>query len=116
MSGHIRLKRVYDPPEPADGCRVLVDRLWPRGLSKSEAAVDVWLRDVAPSDGLRRWFGHRVERWEEFRRRYRAELDGNPAVGELRSMGGRDITLLYGAKDEAHNQAQVLAEYLHEHR
>jgi uncharacterized protein YeaO (DUF488 family) len=91
---------------------VLVDRLWPRGVKKSEAAIDVWLRDVAPSAELRRWFGHRPERWEEFRHRYVAELRHNPAVDQLRELCRRRATLVYAAKDEVHNQAQVLLEFL----
>jgi uncharacterized protein YeaO (DUF488 family) len=110
----IRTKRVYEPPDPSDGQRVLVDRLWPRGLTKERARVDVWLRDIAPSDGLRKWFGHVPERWEEFKRRYHRELDGNgDAVSRLRAMV-RDgpVTLLFGAKDEERNQAIALKEYL----
>lgn len=110
----IRTKRVYEPPDPSDGHRVLVDRLWPRGLTKERASVDVWLRDIAPSDGLRKWFGHVPERWEEFKRRYHAELDGNPdAVSRLRGMmEDGPVTLLFGAKDELRNQAVALKEYL----
>ncbi|PSK98176.1 uncharacterized protein YeaO (DUF488 family) [Murinocardiopsis flavida] len=110
----IDVKRVYDDPEKSDGHRVLVDRLWPRGLSKEKAAVDEWLRDVAPSDPLRTWFGHRPERFAEFARRYRAELDGNGGAKELRDLA-RDhdhITLLYAARDTEHNQAIVLRDYL----
>jgi uncharacterized protein YeaO (DUF488 family) len=112
MAGKVRLKRVYEPPAKADGTRVLVDRLWPRGLSKAEAKVDVWLRDVAPSAALRKWFGHKPERFEAFATRYRAELKDNPALDELRGLARGGVTLVYGAKDETHNQARVLAEVL----
>lgn len=110
----IAIKRVYDPPAAADGTRVLVDRLWPRGLSKETAELDLWLKEVAPSAELRTWFGHDPARWLEFGRRYRAELkDNDDAVGDLVSaLGNGRITLLYGAKDTAHNQAVILADYL----
>jgi len=113
MSDRIRIKRVYDPPEPDDGLRVLVDRLWPRGLTKSKAKVDVWLKEIAPSAELRRWFGHRPERWHEFQRKYAEELEGNPAVGDLRGIMARGpVSLLYAARDTARNDAVVLARYL----
>jgi len=110
----IRLKRAYDPPEPSDGTRILIDRLWPRGIKKSNAAIDRWLRDIAPSAELRRWFGHRPERWAEFRRRYRAELRGHPElVAEIRNATrAGPVTLVYAARDEAHNDAVVLQELL----
>ena len=110
----VQLKRAYEPPASDDGTRVLVDRLWPRGLRKAEAGIDLWLKDVAPSDELRRWFGHDPERWTEFRRRYKAELAHNAkAVGELKSLARRGrLTLIYAAHDEAHNQAVVLKEIL----
>jgi uncharacterized protein YeaO (DUF488 family) len=110
----IRLKRVYAPPAPDDGVRVLVDRLWPRGLSKSEAAVDRWLKELAPSAELRRWFGHDPARWDEFRRRYQAELaQATDLLDELRALArGRRVTLLFSAKDEAHNNAMVLRDVL----
>ena len=110
----VRLKRVYESPAPDDGGRVLVDRLWPRGLRKADAAIDAWLKDVAPSHELRRWFGHDPERWAEFRRRYKAELARNAAaLDELRAMARRGrLTLIYAARDEAHNQAVVLKEIL----
>lgn len=110
----IRTKRVYEAASKEDGCRVLVDRLWPRGVSKEKAEVDAWLKEVAPSDGLRKWFGHEPAKWEEFRTRYFTELkDRAEEVGRLREMAasGR-LTLLYGAKDEAHNNAVALKEYL----
>ena len=97
-----------------DGRRILVDRLWPRGLSKQEAAVDLWLKEVAPSTQLRKWFGHDPEKWDEFQRRYRAELDSNEdAVQTLKqAIGKGKATLLYGAHDERHNQAIVLRDWL----
>jgi len=108
------IKRVYAPADPSDGKRVLVDRLWPRGLTKERASVDVWMRDIAPSEELRKWFGHEPERWQEFRRRYHGELDRNPdALARLREMAeDGPVTLLFGAKDEEHNQAVALKEYL----
>lgn len=108
-------RRIYNPPEPDEGFRVLVDRLWPRGLSKAEAGVDEWLRDIAPSDALRKWFAHDPLRWAEFKRRYREELrDKKTQVKALRDLEkehGR-VTLLFAAKDEAHNNARALAEIL----
>ena len=113
MAGTIRLKRVYEPPDAADGIRVLVDRLWPRGLSRAEADLDHWLKDAAPSPDLRRWFDHRPDRWAEFQRRYRDELRGSPAVQQILELASdEDLTLVYAAKDEAHNHALVLAEHL----
>ena len=111
----VRLKRAYEDPAKADGQRVLVDRIWPRGVAKTEAKIDVWLKEVAPSTELRKWFGHKPERWAEFRARYRRELKDNPAVQALRQiMAEGPVTLVYGAKDSLHNQAVVLAEYLAE--
>lgn len=114
MPAKLAIKRVYDKPAKADGLRILVDRLWPRGISKQKAAVDLWLKDVAPSTELRKWFGHDPERWTEFRRRYRAELKANKdAVKALRAeLKAPRATLLYGAHDPDHNNARVLAEYL----
>ena len=108
----VKIKRVYEAPAGSDGTRVLVDRLWPRGLSKERAAIDTWLKEVAPSPELRAWFGHRPERFAEFRRRYMAELAANPAVGMLETLAakGGTVTLLYGAKDTADNNAVVLQE------
>ncbi|KAF2991897.1 DUF488 domain-containing protein [Methylocystis sp. MJC1] len=110
------LKRVYEPPETEDGARVLVDRLWPRGLTKEKAAVDLWAKEVAPSHELRRWFGHRPERWEEFEARYREELESPEAqeqIATLRHMARKErVTLLYAAHDEALNNAVVLREVL----
>jgi uncharacterized protein YeaO (DUF488 family) len=109
----IRLKRIYDPPRPDDGLRILVDRLWPRGVSKESAAIDRWLREIAPSDALRKWYGHDPQRWAEFRRRYREELRAQRAlVSELRKLARRRITLLFAAHDEKHNNAVVLRELL----
>lgn len=110
----IQLKRVYEPAEPGDGFRVLVDRLWPRGVSKARAAIDLWAKDVAPTTALREWFGHEPDRFAEFRMRYLAELEQNVAVGELRAVLREHpvTTLVYAAHDEAHNQAVVLAEHL----
>jgi uncharacterized protein YeaO (DUF488 family) len=113
MAGKLRLKRAYEPAERGDGRRVLVDRIWPRGVSKAEVHIDLWLKDVAPSTALRKWFGHAPERWDGFRARYLEELEGNPAVAELRQiMAEGPVTLVYGAKDTARNQAVVLAEVL----
>ncbi len=110
----VRLKRAYEPPDREDGLRVLVDRLWPRGLKKDKAAIDHWAKELAPSDALRRWFGHDTARWAEFRRRYRSELaTQGEALQELRKRGrGSTLTLLFGARDEAHNNAVVLREVL----
>jgi uncharacterized protein YeaO (DUF488 family) len=110
----MRLKRVYEDPEPEDGFRVLIDRLWPRGLSKEKAAIDLWCKDVAPSTELRTWFGHRQDRFAEFTVRYRQELEGNPLLKGLRTvvMAHATVTLLYGAKDQAVNHAVVLFDYL----
>ena len=112
----MQIKRVYEPPAPADGYRILVDRLWPRGLSKEHAAADEWLREVAPSPTLRRWFGHDSARWAEFKRRYFQELRAEPAapeVARLRKLSARRrMTLLYAAQNEVHNNAVALREHL----
>ncbi|MGH8427605.1 MAG: DUF488 domain-containing protein [Gammaproteobacteria bacterium] len=111
----IAIKRIYEPPAADDGCRVLVDRLWPRGMSKDHAALDHWFKDLAPSDELRHWFGHDADKWDEFQRRYGAELDANkPAVAPLRKLlkTEKKVTLLFGTKEEKHNNAVALAEYL----
>jgi uncharacterized protein YeaO (DUF488 family) len=112
--GKIKLKRAYEPPDRGDGTRILVDRLWPRGIKKTDAAIDRWLRDIAPSAELRRWFGHRPERWREFRQRYLAELQERPELVEEIRKAARNgqITLVYAARDEAHNDAVVLKELL----
>jgi uncharacterized protein YeaO (DUF488 family) len=114
----IRTRRVYAPPDDADGRRILVDRLWPRGLSKAKAAVDAWPRAAAPSDALRRWYRHDPDKWDEFRRRYFAELDAAPdAVAELRAALGRGTnTLLFSSKEERWNNATALREYLTKRR
>lgn len=106
----IQLKRVYQKPSRKDGLRILVDRLWPRGLTKERAAVDVWLKDVAPSTELRKWFGHDPARWEQFQARYRKELgEKKDALQSLKAMTEEhDVTLVYGARDEEHNEAVVL--------
>jgi uncharacterized protein YeaO (DUF488 family) len=110
----IQLKRVYDPPRKTDGVRVLVDRLWPRGLAKDRAAIKLWLKDLAPSPELRKWFGHEPTKWKQFQARYRKELHGKKAdLQLLRQMSKeRTVTLLYGAKDQSHNQAVVLKRVL----
>jgi uncharacterized protein YeaO (DUF488 family) len=107
----LRLKRAYEPAAHADGYRILIDRLWPRGLSKEKAAVNEWMKEVAPSADLRRWFGHDPERWREFRRRYERELrTREELVREIAALASRRrVTLVYGARDEAHNDAVVLA-------
>jgi len=109
----IRIKRVYEHPAPEDGVRILVDRLWPRGLSKEAAALDYWCKDIAPSPELRTWFDHREDRFDEFKKRYRLELKANPALAEFRKLAkpGK-ATLLYAAHDEKVNHAVVLAEYI----
>ena len=110
---HISTRRVYEPASPRDGLRILVDRLWPRGMSKEAAALDLWAQDVAPSEALRKWFDHRPERFAEFKRRYTDELQSNRALCELKDYVGRSkATLLFGAKDLEFNQAVVLAEVL----
>jgi uncharacterized protein YeaO (DUF488 family) len=114
----IRIKRVYDPPDQDDGMRVLVDRLWPRGLRKEKAAVTLWLKEIAPSTELRKWFGHDPARWTEFGRRYRAELaHHDEAVAHLAALSARDtVTLVYGAQDVEHTHALVLVDYLRRYR
>lgn len=113
----IHLKRAYEPPSTDDGLRILVERLWPRGLSKSRAQVDLWLKDVAPSPQLRTWYGHELAKWKEFQRRYRAELENNPAVGQLQQLQHDKplITFVYAARDTEHNSALVLKAFLEEH-
>ena len=113
---NLRVKRIYEPKAVADGCRVLVDRIWPRGLTREAAAIDYWFKELGPSTALRTWFGHRPERWEEFARRYRAELKvaaAQPLLQELSALAAAGpLTLLYSARDEEHNQAVVIAEVL----
>lgn len=112
----IHVKRTYDDATPSDGRRILVERLWPRGIKKEALAHDAWLKDVAPSTELRKWFAHRVERWDEFVARYRTELDGNEAAWRpiLDDARRGPVTLLYSARDEEHNSALVLRDYLDE--
>ena len=109
-AANVRLKRAYEAPVAGDGARVLVDRLWPRGVRKEDAALRMWVKDVAPSDALRRWFGHDPARWDDFRIRYRAELASRrDAVTALRSLARQGtLTLVYGARDREHNEAVVL--------
>ena len=109
----VRIKRVYDEPAADDGERILVDRLWPRGISKEKAAFDEWMKEVAPTSELRKWFDHRPERWDEFKERYRAELRGNPAVEALRArVAAGKVTLLYGSRNRDFNHAAVLADFV----
>ncbi|HEU4804412.1 MAG TPA: DUF488 domain-containing protein [Nitrobacter sp.] len=111
---NINVKRAYEPPATGDGTRILVDRLWPRGLSKADAAIDRWIKDIAPGTELRKWFGHDPARWQEFRQRYADEIHGHPEqLDELRACArsGR-ITLVFSAHDEAHNNAVVLRDVL----
>ncbi len=110
----IKLKRVYDPVEAADGIRVLVDRLWPRGLTKENVAATVWLRDIAPSASLRIWYGHVPSRWDEFTKRYIAELESNgEPVARLRElMRDTDVTLLFSARSREQNAAVVLRDFI----
>ncbi|MEB2312061.1 MAG: DUF488 family protein [Sorangiineae bacterium] len=112
----IAIKRTYEPKARADGQRLLVERLWPRGLTKEALAADGWLKEVAPTGELRKWFDHRVERWDEFQRRYRAELDENPSGWQpiLDAAARGPVTLLYSAHDTLHNGALVLRDYLAE--
>jgi uncharacterized protein YeaO (DUF488 family) len=110
----IRIKRVYDPPQSTDGTRFLVERLWPRGMKKEALPMAAWCKQVAPSDELRRWFNHDPGKWEEFQRRYQAELAGHPVTWQplLDAARQGDITLLYSARDTEHNSAVVLKSYL----
>lgn len=110
----VQTKRIYEPPSPADGHRVLIDRLWPRGISKEKARIDEWARDLAPSDELRRWFGHRPERFEEFKARYTEELrDHAEAIAALRRRArSGTVTLVYAARDSDHSNAAVLAPFV----
>ena len=113
-AGHIRLRRAYDPPTPEDGVRVLVDRLWPRGVRKEAAAIDHWLKDIAPTTELRQWFGHDLAHWAEFHRRYTNELYTHGAeIAMLRDLiRAGTVTLVFGARDEEHNDAVVLRDLL----
>ena len=111
----LKIKRVYVKPETGDGKRILVDRLWPRGLTKEKAGIDLWLKEIAPTTELRKWFGHDPDKWKEFQKRYHQELKNNKEqvsiLYELLKKG--PVTLVYGAKDEEHNEALVLKEWLH---
>ncbi|SOD42021.1 DUF488 domain-containing protein [Nitrosovibrio sp. Nv4] len=111
---NIRIKRVYEPSDKEDGTRILVDRLWPRGLTKAKADVHLWLKEIAPSTELRKWFGHDTDKWVEFKKRYRAELKENDEQVALlkEKIKNEVVTLVYGARDEAHNEAIVLQEFL----
>lgn len=116
MKPSVQIKRAYDEPGPEDGLRVLIDRLWPRGISKENLKHDLWLKDLAPSTELRQWFGHKPERWDEFRQKYTDELKSEQSRGYIDKIfsaaGGRGITLVYGAHDTEHNQAVVLADFM----
>lgn len=111
---HIIIKRVYETPSKEDGNRILIDRLWPRGLTKEKAKIDLWLKEIAPTTELRKWFGHDPSKWTEFQKRYVAEIKKNVAVTSQleKQLKKGKVTLVYGAKDEEHNDAVVLKEYL----
>ncbi len=113
-AANVRLKRAYEPPASGDGARILIDRLWPRGMTKKAAAIDEWFKDIAPSTALRQWFGHDPARWQEFRRRYAAEVRQNPEhLEKLRARARQGpITLVFSARDEVHNDAVVLRDLL----
>jgi len=115
---NIKLKRAYEAPQEDDGFRILVDRLWPRGVSRDSAGIDLWLKEIAPIDDLRKWFAHDPEKWAEFRDRYVRELNHHPeVVEELRThVHQGTVTLVYGAKDQEHNNAVALKEYLESDR
>lgn len=114
----IRIKRAYDKPGTDDGCRILVDRIWPRGVSREELEIEYWMKEVAPSDELRTWFGHDPKKFEAFRERYHKELEHEEKTEQVERLlelaRQQDLTLVYGAKDRQHNQALVLKEYLEE--
>ena len=114
-SDHIKLKRVYEPVALEDGLRILVERLWPRGVSKEKAKIDDWAKEIAPSTELRQWYAHQLERWPAFREKYTQELNANPeAVSYLRALcsGHQPVTFVYAAKDETHNSAIVLKHFM----
>jgi uncharacterized protein YeaO (DUF488 family) len=113
-AGNIKLKRAYDCPAAGDGIRILIDRLWPRGVKKTDAAIDQWAKDIAPSTALRKWFGHDPARWQEFRRRYAVEVHEHPELlDQLRALARQGpITLVYSARDEVHNDAVALRDFL----
>ena len=110
----IRIKRAYEPPAPDDGARILIDGIWPRGVTKKAAGLTLWCKEIAPSPALRKWFGHDPARWTEFQRRYRRELDNNRNAVEqlIDRLDDKPMTLVYGARDTAHNHAIVLADYI----
>lgn len=110
----IRIKRAYAPPEPGDGFRILIDRLWPRGLAKDSARIDLWLKEIAPSSELRKWFNHEPKRWQSFRTKYFREIDSNPEALAvlLDHVGKRPVTLVYAAREERYNDAVALSDYL----
>ncbi len=113
MKRDIKIKRVYDRYSPNDGTRILIDRLWPRGIKKEEAKIDLWIKDIAPSDDLRKWFAHDPKKWNEFKKKYSAELKKKKDLcNEIVNKGKANISLIYAAKDEEHNNAAVLKEYL----
>jgi uncharacterized protein YeaO (DUF488 family) len=113
-AGNVKLKRAYEQAESEDGIRILVDRLWPRGVKKEDAAIDQWMKDLAPSTELRKWFGHDPARWEEFRKRYAAEVNGHPEqLQQLRALARKGtVTLVYSAHDEEHNDAVALRDLI----
>lgn len=109
----VNIKRVYEEPEKSDGFRILVDRVWPRGMTKEKAAVDLWLKEAGPSTELRKWFNHDPEKWSEFKKRYLKELKDNEVIQEIKGHEKKGkVTLVYSARDEEHNQAVVLREFL----
>ena len=110
----VTLERVYEKPAESDGTRILIDRLWPRGLTKEKAKVDVWLKEIAPSAELRKWFNHELSKWPEFKKRYWAELNNNTeALSVLKKhLASGKVTIVYGAKDEEHNDAVAIQQYL----
>jgi uncharacterized protein YeaO (DUF488 family) len=114
----IKIKRVYEQPDKDDGVRILVDRLWPRGLTKEKACVDLWLKDIAPSSELRKWFAHDPEKWKRFRERYETEINHNHDLIKVLKQKAKKgtITLIYGARDERHNEALVLKQFLERHQ
>lgn len=117
VEANLKVKRIYEAPDPGDGTRVFVDRLWARGLTKEKAALDLWLKDAGPTTELRKWFAHDPAKWEEFQKRYRAELEENhEVIARLREeMRKGPVTLLYGARDQEHNEAIILRDFLIEH-